>query len=108
MLSELMLVQDILIATNRDRSSPAHVVAVVRCPHTVKVGTLPYLTLPLEARKLHHHCLDPLNCKQCCYYHTERPFKEIFRDEPYKPQANPDRVLLLLAIVAEVMHLRER
>ena len=37
MLSELMLVQDILIASGRDRSSPAHVVAVVRCPHTVKV-----------------------------------------------------------------------
>ena len=38
MLSELMLVQDILIASERDRSTPAHVVAVVRCPHTVKVN----------------------------------------------------------------------
>ena len=38
MLSELMLVQDILIAAERDRSTPAHVVAVVRCPHTVKVS----------------------------------------------------------------------
>ena len=37
MLSELMLVQDILIASGRDRSSPAHVVAVVRSPYTVKV-----------------------------------------------------------------------
>ena len=37
MLSEMMLVQDILIASKRDRSSPAHVVAVVRCPQTIKV-----------------------------------------------------------------------
>lgn len=40
MLSELMLLQDILIASNRDRSSPVHVVAVVRCNETVKVSHL--------------------------------------------------------------------
>ena len=38
MLSSLIMIQDLLIETQRPRSRPVHVVAVVRCPQTVKVA----------------------------------------------------------------------
>ena len=62
MLSELMLVQDILIASDRDRSTPAHVVAVVRCPHTVKVRP------PIQPPHSLVHVLPPgLLSSLCCF-----------------------------------------
>lgn len=38
MLSSIIMIQDLLIESKRPRSSPVHVVGVVRCPQTVKVA----------------------------------------------------------------------
>ena len=51
--------QDILIANGRDRSSPAHIVAVVRCPHTVKVCShKPYQTFLVPLVNIHSNLDD--------------------------------------------------
>ncbi|KAK9814063.1 hypothetical protein WJX72_000188 [[Myrmecia] bisecta] len=57
MMSMLMLIQDILISTKRERSRPAHVVAVVRCPQSVKVAN--YMVRDLAQGTMTAELLQP-------------------------------------------------
>lgn len=57
MLSSLIMVQDLLIESQRPRSKPVHVVAVVRCPQTVKVAN--YMVRDLAQGTMTAELLQP-------------------------------------------------
>ena len=57
MLSSIIMIQDLLIEGQRPRSSPVHVVGVVRCPQTVKVAN--YMVRDLAQGTMTAELLQP-------------------------------------------------
>ena len=57
MLSSLIMIQDLLIEAQRPRSRPVHVVAVVRCPQSVKVAN--YMVRDLAQGTMTAELLQP-------------------------------------------------
>ncbi|KAL3158654.1 hypothetical protein ABBQ32_011397 [Trebouxia sp. C0010 RCD-2024] len=57
MLSSIIMIQDLLIESERPRSSPVHVLGVVRCPQTVKVAN--YMVRDLAQGTMTAELLQP-------------------------------------------------
>ncbi len=57
LLSSIIMVQDLLIESQRPRSHPVHVVGVVRCPETVKVAN--YMVKDLSQGTMTAELLQP-------------------------------------------------
>ena len=57
MLSSIIMVQDLLIESQRPQSHPVHVVGVVRCPETVKVAN--YMVKDLSQGTMTAELLQP-------------------------------------------------
>jgi len=57
LLSSIIMVQDLLIESQRPRSHPVHVVGVVRCPQTVKVAN--YMVKDLSQGTMTAELLQP-------------------------------------------------